>query len=139
MSRSTASWLEWKETDVQTDTTDCITLPASAVGNTIRYETICQFNMTEASIIYRTRTNKIRKQNKRKKQRRTKRKCFAEEPSRTSSHHITRGRFGHGGRRWHRSIQGGPKKWGHRLTAIILSNLNRFTKTHWKILSQICR
>jgi len=47
-------------------------LPASAVGNTIGYETICQFNMTEASIIYRTRTNKIRKQNKRKKQRRTK-------------------------------------------------------------------
>jgi len=30
------------------------------------------------------------------------------------------------GTRTHFSIQGGPKKWGHRLIATILSNLNRF-------------
>jgi len=33
-----------------------------------------------------------------------------------------------------RDVQGGPKKWGHRLMTIILSNLNRFQKCfHWKI------
>ena len=33
-------------------------------------------------------------------------------------------------------LQGGPKKWGHKLMAIIRSNLNRFTQFfHWKIPS----
>jgi len=33
------------------------------------------------------------------------------------------------------NIQHGPKKWGHKLMSIILSNLNQFTKKiHWKIL-----
>jgi len=36
-------------------------------------------------------------------------------------------------------LQGGPKKWGHKLVVIILSNLNRFTILfHWKIPWQIC-
>jgi len=35
-------------------------------------------------------------------------------------------------------MQGGPKKRGHRLMTIVLSNLNRFKKNHWKILWQIC-